>query len=221
MRTVELFARSRSAFYAVPFLAVVNTIGWAAARLLLSLPYAEPATILIPVLGFLPLAAASIVAVGASSPFGDVELTIARSLSILRLVHLAGLLLIAALALHLAALFWDLSHAWAFLFRNLLGFAGLAFLAARFVGGRLSWAAPFAFLLTSGLTGRAEQAEPERYGIIAALTGAVPVGEWERWAWSFRPATDLTSWTIALALLVAGLSVFCLYGVREPAAEIE
>ncbi len=99
--------------------------------MLLIRPYGEmPEVVLVPVLLFVPLAAACVIGVSTRSPFGDLEQTSARSLLALRFPHLAGLLVWGALALFLAATAWRLPQAELILARTLLGLVILAFLAA-------------------------------------------------------------------------------------------
>ena len=154
MRLAGLYARSRLAGYALAVLALLAPASWAAALGLVSRPFAVPEVVLVPVLVFAPLAAACVVVAGASSPFGETELTASHGLTALRFGHLAGLLACAALWL-LAALAWGPGHGGWMLARNLLGFAGLALLTTRVVGGRLSWTVPFVFVTVAAFMGRA------------------------------------------------------------------
>ena len=219
MRLAGLYARSRLAGYALAVLALVALVSWAAALGLVSRPFAVPEVALVPVLVFAPLAAACVVVACASSPFGETELTASYGLPALRLGHLAGLLTCAALAL-LAAVAWGPGHGGWMLARNLLGFAGLALLAARVVGARMSWIVPFAFVTVATFVGRAEaREEPERDGPLAELMGLVPAGEYEWWAWPLRPGDDPYSWAVVLGLVFVGLSLVCLFGARDLSGE--
>ncbi|MDP9475579.1 MAG: hypothetical protein M3R38_07790 [Actinomycetota bacterium] len=219
MRLAGLYAGSRLAGYALAVLALLALVSWAALGLL-SRPFAVPGVVLVPVLVFAPLAAACVVVAGASSPFGETERTASYGLPALRFVHLAGLLACAVLALLVAALAWGPNHGGWMLARNLLGFAGLALLAARAVGGRLSWTAPFVFVTVAAFMGRAETREkPERDGPLAELMGLIPAGEYEWWAWPLRPGHDPYSWAVVLGLVLVGLWLVCLYGARDLSGE--
>ena len=219
MRLAGLYARSRLAGYALAVLALLALASWAAALGLASRPFAVPQVVLIPVLVFAPLAAACVVVTGASSSLGEMERTASHGLRALRFGHLAGLLACAVLAL-LAALAWGPNHGGWMLARNLLGFAGLALLTARVVGGRMSWTAPFVFVTVAAFVGRAEErGEPGRASPLAELMGLVPAGEYEWWAWPLRPGDDPYSWAVVLALVFVGLSLVCLFGTRDLSGE--
>lgn len=161
----------------------------------------------VPLLAFVTAIAASMISTGTGSPFGDAERTVARSLPPLRFGHLAGLLSAAAILLGATLLSLDLGDAWPYpmpaLLRNLAGFSGLAFLAARLIGARLSWIAPVVF------------------GTFAYLTARKPDDTFASWAWQMQPGQDVVSWTVALPLLVAGLGLVCLYGASQPVGETE
>ena len=217
MRLAGLYARSRLAGYAIAVLALVALASWAAALGLVSRPFAVPEVVLVPVLVFAPLAAACVVVAGAASPFGETEHVVGYPVLALRLGHLAGLLACAALAL-LAALALGPNHGGWMLARNLLGFAGLALLAARAVGGWMSWTVPFAFVTVAAFMGRAGQ-DPERARPLAELMGLAPAGEYEWWAWPLRPGEDPHSWVVVLGLALVGLSLVCLFGARDLSGE--
>jgi hypothetical protein len=144
--------------------------------------------------------------VGASnhSPFGDAERTASRPLPVLRLIHLVGLLSFTALALSLITMGWELEHAAWILIRNLLGLAGLAFLTARVLGGRLSWLVPLVFVALIPLIGEGASA-----------------GEWTWWAWPAQPGADPLSALLAFSLLASGLLCACLLGAREQRGEAD
>jgi hypothetical protein len=72
--------------------------------------------------------------------------------------------------------------------RNLAGLSGLALLAARFIGARLSWAAPVF------------------YATVAPFVVRGPDGTWAWLAWAYLPSSDALSWALALALLALGLA---------------
>ncbi len=144
-----------------------------------------------------PLAAAAIVAAGARSPFGDAERTASRPLAPLRLGHLMGLLLLAAVGLAVVAARWGATDSeWSYL-RNLAGFTGLALLAARVLGGGIAWVIPFG------------------YGGWALYR----FGQTTPWDWAVQTATDRGAAMIALVLLLAGLAAVVPSGARDVPGE--
>lgn len=146
------------------------------------------------------LAVATVIGTSARSPFGEVERSAGTALAALRCGHLAGLLALAVAALALAAIGAG-ADSWRFV-RNVAGFTGLALLPAPALGAGVSWVVPFAFV-----------------GYIGAVvfTGGMP----GRWAWPLHPAADRPAATIALALLLLGLTVVARLGAREGAGEVE
>ena len=201
MRISWLYMRSRLAVHTGAILTMVALTTWAVAPWALSRPLANPA--LVPVLTLAPLVSACALGASTRSPFGDAERSVARPLSALRLGHLVGLLVWAALALFLVSLPWNYDAA-RILVRNLAGLSGLAFIAARLLGGHLSWTLPLAFAVIAPVAG-----------------GGARNGGLALWAWMGRPPTDLTSILIALALLTVGLAVVCSAGSRETVGAAE
>ncbi|MBA2712694.1 MAG: hypothetical protein H0U55_03945 [Rubrobacteraceae bacterium] len=182
MRLTALYLRSRLAGYAALIVAAVAVLVWGA-------PYLQAAArtnaVLVPVLA--PLACACVVGAGAHSPFGEHERTAAYPLFGVRVAHLVGLIFWAGLLLVLGTsaageepLRWECA-------RNLGGLSGLAFLAARLVGGRLCWTAPVF------------------YATVAPFVVRGPDETWSWLAWVYRPGSDELSWVVALTLLTAGL----------------
>ena len=179
-------------------MAGISLLGWLGATLLLTLPYGQAQEILLaPVLLFVPLAAACVLGTSAGSPFGDLDLTAARSLSSLRFLQLSGLLVCGSLALSLIAVGWELPHAELQLTRNLAGLSGLALLAAHLLGAGLSWTLPLVYVSLVQFAGRNAK------------------GDLASWAWPMQPATDGGSWVAALGLIVCGLALACLSGTRQ------
>ena len=205
MRLAHLYLRSRTTGRAMACLVGVAALGWAWAAYILSKPDFGTAQdgALTAVLLLVPLTAACVVGVGAHSPLGEAERTASYPLPALRLGHLGGLLLWGAAVLSVAALGWDRRYVEWELARNLAGLSGMALLAARFVGGRLSWPLPLA------------------YGALALLMGRGESGEWARWAWVMHPPTGRLAAALALGLLAAGLAVLAVQGPRESAGEAE
>ena len=209
MRLAALYLRSRRAGRAALTLLAVAPVAWALTWLLVSqTPYGVGRGGLTLLLVFGSLAVACVVGASAGSPFDEAERVTARPLSPLRLGHLVGLLLCSAFFLSVALLAFDLEGArpaypLLVLLRNLAGLVGLALLAAGVAGARLSWVPPFALALA--------------YLTLAGSSSGVL----SSWAMGSRHGLHGPSWAVALASLIAGLAVVCLYGVREPAGEIE
>ena len=202
MRFAALYLRSRRAGGAVATLLLVAFLSWAGTQYSLSQHNRVDGGALIPFLVLGALAAACVVGAGAGSPFGEAERTVSRPLSPIRLGHLGGLLLIAALTLGAVLLTIDLHGARPgaptfMLMRNLVGFGGLALLFARVAGARLSWVLPLVL------------------GIAPVFGGLRPDGTFPAWAWQMQPGNDNLSWAISLALFLAGLALICLLGTRD------
>ncbi len=196
MRLIWLYLRSRLAGHALAHLAVLAALGGFGLR-----KSAGEETLIMLLLIVVPLAAAAVIGAGTRSPFGDVEEAAGRWLPALRFGQLAGLVLLAAAGLAAVAVRWGVDDSEWSLVRNLAGFTGLALLAARFVGGGLSWVAPLAY---SG------------YLFLEYLRERT--GE-SRWAWAAQTADDGTARAIAFALLVAGLAAVIPAGAREGQGE--
>ena len=138
------------------------------------------------------LGAATAVGVSARSPFGDTERVVSRPLPPLRLVHLAGLIALAALALGLANRVETVDWTEWMLVRNFAGYVGLALITARLIGASLSWITPVA------------------YGMAAFMSMSE-----RRWAWPMKPGDDQwAAWTVVI-LLVVGLGLIVLTGGRD------
>ena len=153
------------------------------------------------------LLAGCILGVSIHSPFRDAERTVAYPLSPLRLGHLSGLLIWAALLLVSALLAFDLDggrpeYPLLVLVRNLVGFTGLALLTARLFGARLSWLLPVALGISP-------------FVILGVSRNTVSRPLELILAWQLQSGGDKVSWTIALVLLVAGLALICLFGARD------
>lgn len=142
------------------------------------------------------LGAAIAIGLSARSPFGDTERIVSRPLPLLRLIHLAGLLVLAALALGFANR--AESEPWAewMLVRNLAGYAGLALVAARLASASLSWIAPVGYVMA----------------VLMTLSE-------RRWAWPLKPSYDEWAALIAIVLLTAGLLLTVLFGARDRVEE--
>ncbi len=209
MRLAALYLRSRLAGRAVLILGLLAPVTWALTWLLVSQTlYGVSRGGLTLLLVFGALAAACVVGASTRSPFGDAELAAARPLSPLRLGHLSGLLLWAALTLSAVLFAFDLDGArpeypLLVLLRNLAAFAGLALLTARLAGARLSWLSPF----------------------VAAVAYLTLMGSGNDvlayWASRSYDGAHGPAWAVSLAVLALGLGLVCPYGARESAAESE
>lgn len=191
VRLPALYLRSRSAGPAVALLALVPAAVW--------LWWVDGSghpgltMALAPMMG--PLAAAVIVAVGARSPFGEVEAAAGHRLPWLRLLHLPGLMLLAGAGLGLAAMGWSLPDAPWILVRNLIGLTGVALISARVLGAGKSWLPPLAYVVLCG--------------------GAVDQQNVTGWTWPALGATDVTATMLALALVATGLVAVVPSGARN------
>lgn len=175
MRLASLFLRSRLTGWALVWLAAGAAAGWA---WLTRMPDALLRISLIVV----PLLPATVIGASAYSPFGEAEETASRSLPGLRLGHVAGLLVLGALAIGVAGVGMP-SHevSWEMI-RTLVGYAGLALLCGRLLGSRVSWLAPLAY-----------------------ATLALYLDPASRWAWPKQHPLDSASILVAVALVVVGL----------------
>lgn len=158
-----------------------------------------------------PALLASAVGIGAWSPFGEVERTAAASLARLRLLHLGVVLMLGI------GVSWVWLAAWTsrasevdpalVALRNLLGLAGCALLAGRYLDARLSWVAPLGLAVVAAFT---------------AFNGA-PEDPWSPPAaiWNGQAQDSIASWTIALALFAVGGTLFLRDGARDASGEEE
>jgi len=195
-RLMLLYLQSRRTWATIGILAVVAAVTW------WGLDRTGDAGLTTFLLTIMPLGAAAVIGVGAGSPFGEAERTASFSLPALRLGHLGGLLLCAALALAMANRAAPAAEtAWS-LVRNGAGYAGLALLGARLLGAGPAWAVPVAYVL----------AVP-----IAGLAG-VPAERW--WMWPAEDATDGSAWVSALLLLALGLAAIAVWGARDEPGEV-
>jgi hypothetical protein len=139
-----------------------------------------------PLLVLPALGAAVIIGNSTGTMFGELEKTVSRPLVSLRLMHLIGLLSLAALGLMLAN--GSIEPA---VVRNVAGLAGIAFLMGRLVGAGLSWISPLL------------------YGMYVLAAGSPGV-----WEWPIRASGDAQALLLATSLAGFGLAVIALYGAR-------
>lgn len=197
MRLFVLFLRARRAGYAAAMLACVSLLAWAAGREVLSLPVVV-VEYLAPVIIFLALLGACVVAAGAGSPFGEAETTASFPLPVLRFAHLGPLLACGAGLFLLVAIAWDRTFAVPLLLRGLLGLSGMAFIIAFVLGSRLSWTLPMVFVV-----------------VIPLVGDGSGESRWAWWAWVDQPAADPLAWALATSFFVVGFWLVCLFRVSE------
>jgi len=198
MRLGYLFLRSRMTGPSLACLLGVTAVTWQWAWWVKQDP-----GILFLIVVMTPLAAATVIGVSCRSPFGEAERTAGRWLPALRLGHLAGLLLLGGGALAVVGRGWAEPDGELALVRNVAGLAGLAFLAARVVGGGLSWIAPLGYV------------------VLAFFVGGAGENELPRWAWVVQPAAHEPSRYWAAGLLAAGLLAIAFAGARESPDAVE
>lgn len=202
MRLVALYLRSRRVGPALALLGLIAAITALALWVSSGDLYLFGAILFAP-----PLAAAMVIAAGTCVPFGESEQTASYLLPTLRLSHLLALLAWAGCGLATAAMLWSPSEmtglttagalvqpsavGW-WLVRNLVGFAGLGFLSARWLGSGRAW-------------------------IIALIHGILTLTSPPHtlFGWPTRPASDQEALVIAVVLLIMGLAVVVPKGARE------
>jgi hypothetical protein len=149
-------------------------------------------------------AAAAVISVTTSSPFGEPERATGRRLPCLR-IGLALVLSTAAVALlaagaataHLAGGTFDL-------LRNTAGTTGIALLFAVGLGGGLSWAGPAGYMMVGFYALYKDWHGP-------ALTTP--------WIWPARPPDDLGAALCAGLVFAAGMVAFALRGAHDRVGE--
>lgn len=206
MRLIKLYLRSRQAGAALALLGLIAAASGLALRLSGGDLYLFGA-----ILYALPLAASVVIAVGTRVPFGESEQTTSYPLPLLRLGHLLALIAWAVGGLAAAALLWSpavmvglttagelvqpSAVAW-WLTRNVIGFAGLGFLSARWLGSGRAWVIALV------------------HGVLTLTTPPETI-----FGWPTRPASDREALVIAGVLLVVGLAAIVRTGAREDRAE--
>lgn len=124
--------------------------------------------------------AATVVAAGLAGQFGLVERSAGSRLPMLRGGQLAATITVAAAG-------FAMTTSAAQGVRDLAGFVGIALLAGGVFGARRCWAPCLG------------------YALVCA--GEVDLGEHPAWAWPLRPAGDVGSLVVAVALLAVGVAV--------------
>jgi hypothetical protein len=206
MRLVWLYARSRGVLVGL-VLIVAICLGFALLQNWASVSARHQAS----VLQAIPALAASVIGIGAWSPFGEPERTAAWPLARLRAGHAVVLLAVTIGVTSLTLADWsslvpDLGLGQVAV-RNLVGLTGAALLLGRVVDARLSWLAPFT--ITAAMAARLLVAAPERL--------------WSHpwWAWTGQDQSDRTSWLLALLLAAAGFGAYLRHGPRDIPGEAE
>lgn len=139
--------------------------------------------------------AGSVVGLGARTPLGWLEAGAAVRVPVARAVHLAGLVLTAAVAAFVGSLGLTGALSSPSAVRNLLGFAGLACVCAA-VNGALAWVLPVSFGL-------------------ASLVAGSHAGEPRAWAWPIQDDASTLAWALALGALLLGAVVLVAKGTAE------
>lgn len=198
MRGLWLFARTRRTATAVLVLLglglVERFLGQAALQLSGNNSFSVPWVVVV------PLAAGTVIGTSTRSLAAHWELTSARNQAAYRIGHVIALFLLAAVATTWGAapLTGPLTTPAAL--RNLVGFTGLALIAAVMLGGNLARTLPVV-------------------GGIATLTAGTNQGVPRGWAWPILANGDQRAVLIALALLAAGAAAIAVRRPTEPAGE--
>lgn len=200
-----LYVKSRQLNRCALVLLVLGLVGLLWGEVRLQLPSLRGGgSILLPLVLILPVAFAVVISLSTRSWLPELERTAPRNLARLRLVHAAGLCVLAC-ALIVAPLAAGSGSADALAgVRNLLGCAGLGYIGAVLAGGELSWLLPLAYALPVPLLGVDASHRPES------------------WAWMLDPAGAGRSWIWAGALIAVGVAAFAARDARPTAAaEVE
>ncbi len=200
MRLALLYVRSRHSARAVAGLAVLLVATWLWRHL--SDGGAFNVALMITTL---PLFGAAIVGASTGSAFGESEKTASYWLPILRVPHLAGLVVLAAAGLVVATTGWHGATIQWLLVRNLILFTGLALLTARVLGSGLAWVAAVGYGIAAMLTVPSDHIP----------TFAQQASQVTRWAWSLHAATDREAAVIATILLLMGLGIVGSAGAHD------
>jgi len=200
VRLAVLYLRSRLLGTALAVVGVSAFVGW----YLLDQSRDVGVTRLLLTLG--SVGAATAVGISARSPFGETERITSFRLWSLRLGHMAGLLVVAALALGLANRVETEPWTDWVLIRNLAGYAGFALLTARLAGASISWLLPTIYAMAAFVT-----------------LGGVEVADFSdrqrHWGWPMMPGDDRFSAWLAGGMLGLGLFLIVAGGGRDRVEE--
>lgn len=193
-----LFARCRGTTVALVALAALALVGLVLGDAALRLD--EQSTFSVPWAVVVPMFGGAVVGLTVRSPLGWLEVGSPKPVALLRAAHLSAMLITAGVAALIGS--WGLSGPLTEpgALRNLLGFAGLAYLAAATTTGGLAWVLPVAFA-------------------TVALSAGTSEGRPRGWAWPLQPDGDVGSWVQALATLCLGFVLLSLNRTREPDTE--
>lgn len=192
MRLLWLYAKARGGPQCVAWLLL---IGVAAVLLaLVDTPQPTPAHRTPSVSWMVVLSLASALGIGATTmpSGGAIERLSVQPLWLLRGLFTIGLLTVAGALWNVLRQVLDPDQAWMF-GRNLLGFAGLSWLAAAALGAPLHWTAPL-MIASASFFLPSSAVHPEWAEIVLG--------------WPLQPGSDMTALMIAFGLLLAGWSLY-------------
>ncbi|MEU0393097.1 hypothetical protein ABZ208_10020 [Streptomyces sp. NPDC006208] len=190
-----LLARSRAVPLAVASLAAIGVLAvWGAHGLD---AYLEPSR-RVPVVALAPLLSAAVIGTGLHTYTDELDRTAVRAWWPRRLAQLLGLTALAATVLAFAVLGHTAEFGAPAMARNALGAMGITAAAAVVIGARLSWLPAFAYI-----------------SAIYLGAGRVHGGGAQIWAWPMQPGPQPGAWAAALALFVAGASLYAWRGPRR------
>ncbi|MFF3320681.1 hypothetical protein [Streptomyces sp. NPDC002889] len=195
LRGPLLFARSRAIPLAVASLAAIAVLAvWGAHGLD---AYLEPSR-RVPVVALAPLLSAAVIGTGLHPYMDELDRTAVRPWWPRRLTQLLGLTALAATVLAVAVLGHTAEFGAPAMARNALGAMGITAAAAVMIGARLSWLPAFAYV-----------------SAIYLGAGRVHGHGAQIWAWPMQPGPQAGAWAAAVALFVAGASVYAWRGPRR------
>ena len=143
-------------------------------------------TLTLPWAVIVPVMSAVVIGTTVHTPVSVLEDGTSRHLPALRAAHLATLLALSMVVSGPASIALTGAITAPAALRNLLGFAGLALIAAYAVGSSYAWCLPLAVALS------------------AVIAGTSQDGGIRLWAWPIQTNYDLRAWLIALGLLAIG-----------------
>ncbi|MEI2774523.1 MAG: hypothetical protein V9G19_00835 [Tetrasphaera sp.] len=196
-----LVARSRGVGSGVALAGGVIALSWWAASWLASQPQFDGPRARVPVVAAAPLALAMLLAARLGSPDVALDRTSPRAWWRLRLAGVLSWAAVTAVGLGVGLRAEPAAYGAGAVVRNILGYAGLACLAAGVVGAGLAWAP--GFVLGSVL-------------YLAAPHPVPPAAAW--WAWPMAPGGWDGSWVSATGLFVIGVGWYAARGPRESPA---
>jgi hypothetical protein len=142
---------------------------------------------------------AAVIAVTASSPFGEPERATGRWLPFLRLGATVTLTGLAVGALAAAGAGVPLAGGFPDILRNVAGLTGIGLLCATVLSGPLAWTGPLAYLVL---------------GLYGLYTDWHPPALSTPWVWPARPPYDAGGALCAAVVFAAGLAAITIRGAR-------